>query len=400
MQVNAARALVDEKVQEDQELRRAIEESELKRDRRGPLKSLSQTSLPESVQSSRAEKLLGGGSAGSVNGQMEVYVSAIASPSKFWIQMVGPQSTELDTLIERMTDYYDQEENQALHQIEEPCLDQIVAAMFKWDNKWYRARIVAVLPNEFNEADMVLDIYFLDYGDSAYVAPHEVFQLRADFLTLRFQAIECFLANVAPLDYREQQQGEPAKVNSSGPESEEQEHPQQQRFKWDRRAVERFEALAHVAQWEMLLCRVVCHEEKEKREQVSRDRSLTGREGSPVPGVELFDAANRLDVNVGAQLVEEGLALPTVYQKGGVGVGTGGMGFRLTMPNGRSQQSSRTLSPVGFSTSLAVGNDLSGGSRSSEELNHKFTAICENSSNENFENATYERQQQGQEQEI
>lgn len=410
--MSSARALIDEKIQEDAEIRKAIEESELKRERRGPLKSSlsgSQNSLPESIASSRAEKLNGAGTVLSGNGvtaasQMEVYVSAIASPSKFWLQMVGPQSTELDTLIERMTDYYDREDNQAVHLIEEPCLDQIVAAMFKWDNKWYRARIVAILPNEYNEADMVLDIYFLDYGDSAYVSPHEVFQLRPDFLTLRFQAIECFLANVAPLDWRDQEAVATAtETTSTTVDDQEEEQPQslsqiRQRFKWDRRTVERFEELTHVAQWEMLLCRVVCHEDKKKRKQQQqqqiKERSLlsgSAREGSPVPGVELYDAANGVDLNIGQQLVQEGLAVPTVYQKGG------GVGFRVVNGN-NSQHSSRTLSPVGFMGNGGGGGGVGGSttSRSNEELHNKFTAICENSSNENFENASYERQQQRQ----
>lgn len=60
----------------------------------------------------------------------------------------------------------------------------------------------------------------MDYGDNCYAGPSEVFELRPDFLTLRlifkfivllfiisllliffiirFQAIECFLANVSP----------------------------------------------------------------------------------------------------------------------------------------------------------------------------------------------------------
>lgn len=354
--MNSARSLIEEKIQEDLDLRKAIEESELKRERRGPLKSSdSLTSIPDSVQSSMTTSARASALS---TGQMEVYVSAIASPSKFWLQMVGPQSTELDGLIEEMSAYYDQPENHQLHLIDEPCLDQIVASQFKWDNKWYRARIVAILPNEFNEEGMVLDIYFLDYGDSAYVAPHEVFQLRADFLTLRFQAIECFLANVAPLDHREQEalkRAEEDQVAVVG---------KQQRFKWDKRAVERFEQLTHVAQWELLLCRVVCHEEKRKKAMDGGDveggsgRSggvLMGREGSPVPGVELYDLAQGVDVNIGQQLVAEGLAVASSYQKGGGGL-------RVMMGGGGSangsQQSSRTMSPVGFNGGMK-GNGIS-----------------------------------------
>lgn len=118
-------------------------------------------------------------------GQFEIYVSAIASPARFWVQMVGPQIAKLERLIEEMTDYYEQVENQALHRIENAYLGQIVAAKFNFDGKWYRAEIVGIEPNITNPRNVALDVYFLDYGDSMYVLPNEVFEMRTDFLTLR-----------------------------------------------------------------------------------------------------------------------------------------------------------------------------------------------------------------------
>lgn len=119
------------------------------------------------------------------DGQLEVYVSAIASPSRFWLQLVGAQSQHLDAVVREMSEYYGAEENRTLHRIADPYLGQIVAALFKYDGKWYRAEIVGILPNEYNPRNVVLDLYFVDFGDSEYVAPHEVYELRTDFLTLR-----------------------------------------------------------------------------------------------------------------------------------------------------------------------------------------------------------------------
>lgn len=120
-----------------------------------------------------------------LGGQMEVYVSAVASPARFWVQIVGPQIQKLDELINEMTEYYSHAENQDKHRIKDPYLGQIVAALFQYDNKWYRAEITAIVPNEFDPRRVALDLYFLDFGDSIYVDPHEVFELRTDFLTLR-----------------------------------------------------------------------------------------------------------------------------------------------------------------------------------------------------------------------
>lgn len=108
-----------------------------------------------------------------------------ASPSRFWVQIVSPQIKKLDDLITEMTEYYSQTENQEKHRIKDPYLGQIVAAMFQYDNKWYRAEIVAIVPNEYDPRRVALDLYFLDFGDSIYVDTHDVFEVRTDFLTLR-----------------------------------------------------------------------------------------------------------------------------------------------------------------------------------------------------------------------
>lgn len=116
---------------------------------------------------------------------MEVYVSAVASPARFWVQIVGGQIKKLYALIDEMTDYYSKPENKERHRIKDAYLGQIVAAMFQYDSKWYRAEIVAIVPNEYDPRRVALDLYFLDFGDSIYVDPHDVFELRTDFLTLR-----------------------------------------------------------------------------------------------------------------------------------------------------------------------------------------------------------------------
>lgn len=46
---------------------------------------------------------------------MQVFVSAMETPSQFWIQVVGPGTTSLDDLIAEMNAYYNVEENAELH---------------------------------------------------------------------------------------------------------------------------------------------------------------------------------------------------------------------------------------------------------------------------------------------
>lgn len=214
-QVNMAIHLIEEKVREDASER----DAEIKREPRGTTRSPLTSESNGSIYTSN-ERLNVPGSTANSDSQLKVYVSAIASPDRFWVQMVGPHTAKLDSLVEEMTEYYSQLENQKLHKVEDPCLGQIVTAMFKYDSKWYRARIVGILPNDYDPRNVVLDLFFLDYGDSEYVQPDEVFEIRTDFLTLRFQAIECFLAHCQPMY--------PVKDNQ-----------------WSREAISRFEELTH-----------------------------------------------------------------------------------------------------------------------------------------------------------
>lgn len=73
---------------------------------------------------------------GQTDAQFEVYVSAMVDPSHFWLQIVGPKATELDLLVEEMTEYYAKEEYKELHMLSSVQEGDLVAADFQYDNKW------------------------------------------------------------------------------------------------------------------------------------------------------------------------------------------------------------------------------------------------------------------------
>uniref|UniRef100_A0A1A9W0Q4 Tudor domain-containing protein n=1 Tax=Glossina brevipalpis TaxID=37001 RepID=A0A1A9W0Q4_9MUSC len=168
-QVNIAIKMIEDKIEEDMKLTQAVKEAEEMRvPRRSPPNSInssmysSQNSLSSNLPP--REKLM---AAKNDEKPMEVYVSAIATPEKFWVQIIGPQTKQLDDLVNDMTEYYELKENCNMHKIQEPYLGQIVATIFKHDNKWYRAEVVGILPNHYDPKELVLDVYFVDYGDMA-----------------------------------------------------------------------------------------------------------------------------------------------------------------------------------------------------------------------------------------
>lgn len=145
----------------------------------------------------------------------------------------------------------------------------------------YRAEIVAIQVNETMPQELLFDVYFLDYGDSQFIGKKDILELRADFLSLRFQAIECFLAHIQPLN--------------GGNKLDE----------WDEKAVESFEQMVQVAQWKKLISKVVAYKE---RKSFAFQRQSKQRESSPIPGVELYDPEENADKNIALELVKLGHA--------------------------------------------------------------------------------------------
>ena len=59
---------------------------------------------------------------------------------------------------------------------------------------WYRAQVVDIYPDTEE-----VDLKFLDYGGYARTDSCVLKQIRTDFMSLPFQATECYLSNIAPL---------------------------------------------------------------------------------------------------------------------------------------------------------------------------------------------------------
>lgn len=129
--------------------------------------------------------------------------------------------------------------------------------------------------------ELLFDVYFLDYGDSQFIGKKDILELRADFLSLRFQAIECFLAHIQP--------------TNGGSNMDE----------WDEKAVERFESMVQVAHWKKMISKVVAYKE---RKSFAFQRQSKQRESSPIPGVELYDPEENADKNIAMELVKLGFA--------------------------------------------------------------------------------------------
>ncbi|CAJ0567463.1 unnamed protein product, partial [Mesorhabditis spiculigera] len=124
----------------------------------------------------------------------EVTVSAVVNPSHFFLQQpTHPSFNSLALLDHHMLQNY-------ANAADVPGLDddQLIAGVVcavRVLDAWFRAMTVSYC----DESDEML-VRFVDYGGYTCVVRDDLRQIRSDFLALPFQAVECYLAHVEPID--------------------------------------------------------------------------------------------------------------------------------------------------------------------------------------------------------
>ena len=127
---------------------------------------------------------------------MEVFVSGVETPSEFYVQKIGSRSVELDKLTAEMTLFYEEETNRKLMSLSAVEAGDVVAAKFIDEENYYRAKIVSVEENSYDYNQSTVELFFVDFGDSLTTGITDIFELKTEYLKLKFQAIKVSLANV------------------------------------------------------------------------------------------------------------------------------------------------------------------------------------------------------------
>lgn len=122
----------------------------------------------------------------------EVVVSSLMEPGHFFVQQpTHPSFMALSRLDQYMLAVYNQ--HNGVPNLPRPIEEGVICAAPVMDG-WFRAQTVEV----YDETDEVL-VKFVDYGGYLRIAASELRQIRSDFMSLPFQAIECTLAHVRPI---------------------------------------------------------------------------------------------------------------------------------------------------------------------------------------------------------
>lgn len=159
-----------------------------------PMMSLDQINRPVSTGGSCDEQPTGPTLSSLVPGEAtDVYVSAIVSAGHIFVQQPNlPTFSALGRLETCMLNVYERLKS-TVPQVPREIIDAGLVCAAKFDNKWYRVQIVS-----YDSSSDSCDVKFLDYGGYSTVYANDLWQIRSDFLTLPFQAVECYLANVVP----------------------------------------------------------------------------------------------------------------------------------------------------------------------------------------------------------
>lgn len=208
----------------------------------------------------------------SQDGFIEVFISTLESPSSFWVQLVGTQSTALDKLVTDMTNFYGQEANRDSHPVASPSVGDILASRFVQDDSWYRARVIAIKKSDYSADETEVKIHYVDFGETGKFKAKELCTLAEEYRMLPFQAIECSLSGVQPKDGT----------------------------KWKDEAIDLFESLTHAAKWKVMMAKVMGRSKRE--------------DGGPgfMYQLELMDTNGSEDINVAKELLRQGFAVPAM----------------------------------------------------------------------------------------
>ncbi|KAK0041002.1 A-kinase anchor protein 1 mitochondrial [Biomphalaria pfeifferi] len=122
---------------------------------------------------------------------VEVFVSAIVDAGHIFVQQPTHRSfMSLEKLTYFLNTVYGQDPNV-------PCVptpvEYGIICVCENDGCWYRAMIMGP-ENEDGETQ----VKFVDYGGYAVLPVSSLKQIRTDFMSLPFQAVECFMANITP----------------------------------------------------------------------------------------------------------------------------------------------------------------------------------------------------------
>ncbi|XP_044271689.1 KH domain-containing protein akap-1 [Tribolium madens] len=122
----------------------------------------------------------------------DTIVSCVVAPNHLFLQQPAhPSFPNLNILTGYMNVCYSEADSPLLPT---PVPENTICAAFSEDS-WYRAVVLST-----DSENATAYVKFLDFGGYSYIEISKLRQIRGDFMSLPFQAAECFLANIKPVE--------------------------------------------------------------------------------------------------------------------------------------------------------------------------------------------------------
>ena len=146
------------------------------------------------------------------NAALNVHVTSVVNTAHVFIQLPSnPLFDTLPKLDQAMLSAYNTPDEEKIPLMSEPIeYGTICAAPTSYG--WHRAMVTSYMPKEsvvqqisdYNETCGLATIKFLDYGGYLTIPTNQLRQLRSDFMLLPFQAVECYLDGIFPIEGTEE----------------------------------------------------------------------------------------------------------------------------------------------------------------------------------------------------
>lgn len=124
----------------------------------------------------------------------DVIMSSLVNAGHFFLQQPAQHTYgSLGLLNEMMAASYAEEDAPAITRPETGIL--VAATVSSLVPGWFRAMIVGV-----SEDESFCDVKYVDYGGTSRLETSSLRQIRVDYMNLPFQACECYLSDVLPVE--------------------------------------------------------------------------------------------------------------------------------------------------------------------------------------------------------
>ncbi|XP_013416953.1 uncharacterized protein LOC106178356 [Lingula anatina] len=159
------------------------------------------------------------------DGCLQMMMSHIESPNHFYVHLVTPRSVMLDQMMDELNDHFSKINLPVLMKFfegDEPAKHDICCALYRNDKKFYRVEVLGMRYETSSDTEesqsttasstddtpkcCAVKVLYIDYGNSEWTPREYIYPLPPKFFGIPPLAWRCNLADISPVENRDDQQ--------------------------------------------------------------------------------------------------------------------------------------------------------------------------------------------------